>query len=167
MADKQEKSPQQEQVKPKKNYEREAAEETLIRIAGYDIPGNKKLLIGLIRIKGVGWTISKAACVKLKISSDKKISELSKDEIAKIEKFLSNPEIQNFLKNRQKDVETGETKHFIGTDLEIKKDFDIRSMKKIKSYKGVRHIAKLPVRGQRTRSHFRKKGQAVRVRKKK
>lgn len=159
---------EQEKIQQKKPYERkQEIEETLVRVSGYDIPGSKKIYSGLTRIKGVGWSMANATCIKLGIPRDKRASELSKEDIEKIEKFLKNPEINNFLKNRQKDVESGETKHYIGTDLDIKKDFDIRGMKKIRSYKGARHAAGLPVRGQRTRSHFRKKGQAVRVRGKK
>ena len=58
--------------------------------------------------------------------------------------------------NRRKDEETGESKHLLTTDLEMARDFDIRKMKKIKSYKGWRHAMGQPVRGQRTKSHFRK-----------
>ncbi|MFH1290692.1 MAG: 30S ribosomal protein S13 [Nanoarchaeota archaeon] len=143
------------------------SEEVLIRIAGKDIPGSKKIYPGLTRIKGVSWVISNAACIRLGFPRDKKISELSKEEIAKIEEFLKNPDVKDFMKNRRSDPETGETKHYISTDLEMKKDFDIRRMKKIRSYKGIRHTSGLPVRGQRTRSHFRKKGQAVAVKRKK
>jgi len=71
------------------------------------------------------------------------------------------------MKNRRSDPETGEEKHLVGTDLDMKKDFDIRRMKKIRSYRGIRHTSGLPVRGQRTRSNFRKKGQAVAVKRKK
>jgi len=142
-------------------------EEILVRVAGYDIPGSKKLYPGLTRIKGVGWFISNAICLKLGFPRDKKVAELTKEDIQKIEKFLKNPEIRDHMKNRQKDEETGETHHYIGTDLEMKKDFDIRKMKKIRSYKGIRHASGQPVRGQRTRSHFRKKGQLVSVKKKK
>lgn len=149
-----------------KKYESEM-EETLVRIAGYDIPGNKKLFAGLTRVKGVGWTISNATCKVLKISPEKKISELSKAEIEKIENFIKDPKIRDFQKNRNKDPETGETGHFVGADLDMKKDFDIRRLKKIRSYKGIRHGANLPVRGQRTRAHFRKKGQTVSVTRKK
>ncbi|MBU0466203.1 MAG: 30S ribosomal protein S13 [Nanoarchaeota archaeon] len=152
--------------KPKKHFEKEDLEEMLIRIAGYDIPGSKRILAGLTRIKGVGWTVANATCIKLKIQKTKKVLELSKEEIQKIEEFLKNPDIKDFQKNRRKDPETGETEHCIGADLEMKRDFDIRRMKKIKSYKGIRHTAGLPVRGQRTRSHFRKKGKAVSVQKK-
>ncbi|MBU0760073.1 MAG: 30S ribosomal protein S13 [Nanoarchaeota archaeon] len=141
-------------------------EESLVRIAGNDIPGSKKIFAGLTRVKGVGWSIANATCLKLKIPKDKRISELSKEEINKIEEFLKAPDIQDFLKNRRSDLETGETKHYVGVDLEMKKDFDIRRLKKIRSYKGMRHTAGLPVRGQRTRAHFRKKGQAVSVGKK-
>ena len=48
----------------------------------------------------------------------------------------------------------------------MKREFDIKRMKKIKSYKGARHSAGQPVRGQRTRSHFRSRGKAVGVTKK-
>jgi len=152
--------------KEKKVFEKPEIEETLVRIAGYDMPGSKKLYPALTRVKGVSWTLANATCKILKVPHDKKVSELTKAEIEKIEKFLKNPEIKDFQKNRRSDLETGETKHFIGTDLDMKKDFDIRRLKKIRSYKGMRHAAKLPVRGQRTRAHFRQKGQAVSVMKK-
>ena len=51
----------------------------------------------------------------------------------------------------------------MGAELDMRKDFEIRKMKKIRSYKGVRHIMGQPVRGQRTRAHFRKTGKAVGV----
>ncbi|MFH1425236.1 MAG: 30S ribosomal protein S13 [archaeon] len=157
-------APNKEKQKPK--FKEETVEETLVRIAGYDIKGNKNLLVGLTKIKGISWSLSNATCLILKMPKTKKISELTKEEIEKIETFIKNPKIPDFLKNRQKDFETGETKHYIGTDLEMKKDFDIRRLKKIRSYKGVRHTAHQPVRGQQTRAHFRKKGQAVSVTKK-
>jgi len=153
---------------PKQEFKpKQEIEEILVRIAGYDIPGSKQLLVGLTKIKGVGWALSNAACIKLKLDKKRKVSELTKDEIKKIEEFLKNPNIEPYLMNRRKDIETGETKHYIGADLEMKKDFDIRRLKKIRSYKGVRHTSGQPVRGQRTRSHFRKKGQSVSVMKRK
>lgn len=178
MATQPEKTPPVKEQKPQKQkeektekvkkafHQEDEREELLVRVAGYDIPGSKQLLVGLTRIKGVGWGISNAACLKLKIPKEKKVSDLTKDEIKKIEEFLKNPDIKDFMKNRRKDEESGETTHVIGTDLEMRKDFDIRRMKKIRSYKGIRHTSGQPVRGQRTRSHFRKKGQAVAVKKK-
>ncbi len=159
----QDKKVEKEQKKPEKHFDKEILEEALVRIAGYDVPGSRNLYTGLTRIKGVSWSISNATCIKLGFSKSKKISELTKDEIAKIEYFIKNPDIADFLKNRRFDEETGETKHFVGSDLDIKRDFDIRRMKKIRSYKGVRHSSNQPVRGQRTRSHFRKQGKTAGV----
>ena len=67
-----------------------------------------------------------------------------------------NPDIPDYMKNRRLDRETGKTAHLYGTDLDIARDFDIKRLKKIKAYKGIRHAAGQPVRGQRTKSHFRK-----------
>lgn len=129
--------------------------EALVRIASQDIPASKKVYAGLTRIKGVSWAVSNAICNILKIEKTKKVSELSESEIKSIEKFLENPKMPNFLLNRNKDLSTGENKHLITTKLDLQKEFDIKRMKKIKCWKGVRHILGQPVRGQKTRSHFR------------
>lgn len=144
----------------KQKYMQEENEEILVRIYGYDIPSSKKIFVGLTRIKGVSWSISKALCTVLKIPLTKRIIELSKADIQHIEKTLDNLPIPDYLKNRRFDTETGKTEHLFSSDLDMKKDFDIKRLREIKSYKGVRHALKLPVRGQRTRSHFRKKSQA-------
>jgi small subunit ribosomal protein S13 len=170
---KEEKSDKHKLAKPsgkeekKKHFQQEEESEILVRILGYDIPGSRNLYSGLTRIKGVSWAVSNALCIKLSIPKSKKISELSKDEIAKIEKFLRNFEVPDFLKNRRSDPESGETKHYFGSDLDIKREFDVKRLKEIKSYRGIRHSAKLPVRGQRTRSHFRTKGRAMGIKRKK
>ncbi|MEK6825796.1 MAG: 30S ribosomal protein S13 [Nanoarchaeota archaeon] len=156
----------EEKEDKKRQHQQDEHNEILVRILGYDIPGSRNLIAGLIRIKGVSWAISNALCIKLNLSKSKKIETLTKDEIAKIEAFLRNPQIPTFFFNRRSDRETGETKHFLGSDLDIKKEFDIKRLKEIRSYKGIRHGAKLPVRGQRTRSHFRTKGRAMGIKKK-
>ncbi len=128
----------------------------IIRIMQKDIEGEMKLYPGLTKIKGVSWSLSNAACIKIGFDKNRKIESLSEEEIKKIEEFLKNPDIPKFLKNRQKDFDTGKDEHLIGTNLDLRKEFDIKRMKKIKSYKGYRHVAGLPVRGQRTKAHFRK-----------
>lgn len=150
----------------KKKLHEEESTETLIRISGYDIPGSKNIFTGLTRIKGVSWAVSNAVCVKLGIPKSKKIIELSKPEIQQIEEFLKTFPTYSFLKNRRFDRESGETNHFIGPNLDIKREFDIKHLKEIKSYRGLRHSLKLPVRGQRTKSHFRSKGTAMGVKRK-
>lgn len=147
--------------------QREQELDTLIRIFGYDLPGSKNLYAGLTRIKGVSWALSNAICNKFKLPKLKKVSELSKADIEKIESFLKELPIPDFLKNRRFDPETGETKHYYGSDLDIRKEFDIKRLKKIRSYRGIRHSAGLPSRGQKTRSHFRNKDQQVGVKRKK
>ncbi len=145
----------------------ETEPESLIRILGYDIPGSKNIYIGLTKIKGISWSVSNAVCHLLNMPKLKRIKELSKDEIMKIEQFFENPNLPGFLKNRRFDPETGKTEHYLGTKMEMKKEFDIKGMMKIKSYKGIRHAQKQPVRGQRTQSHFRQKRLAVGIKKKK
>tara|TARA_Y100000310_G_scaffold345284_1_gene463416 strand:+ start:7374 stop:7886 length:513 start_codon:yes stop_codon:yes gene_type:complete len=156
-----EQAKQEEKPEEKKPERKEEEHEVLVRILSYDIPGSRSLYSGLTRIKGVSWAISNAACISLKLSRSKKVSELSKPEIEKIESFLQELKIPDFLKNRQKDLETGQTAHFYGNDLDLKKEFDIKRLKQIHSYKGIRHSSKLPVRGQRTRANFRSKGSAA------
>lgn len=145
--------------KEEKKVEKEAKiEESLVRILSTDIPGNKNVYTGLTRIKGVSWSFSNAICTALKIDKNRKISSLNEEEIKKISEFIKNPKLPEFLLNRRKDVESGKSFHLIGADLDLKKEFDIRKLKKIRSYRGLRHALGQPVRGQRTRSHFRAKG---------
>ncbi len=131
-------------------------EDRVVRILSKDIEGKMKLYPGLTKIKGISWALSNAVCNKLKIDKDKTIGTLSEGEIKKVEDFLKNPELPKYLFNRQKDLETGEDNHLTGVNLELRKDFDIKKLKKIKSYRGFRHMSGLPLRGQRTKSNFRK-----------
>ncbi len=136
---------------PKKDYF------SIVRIMQTDIPGNKRVLTGLTYIKGISWSVCNAMCKILQIDTQKKIADLEENEIKKITEFLQNPELPKFLMNRRNDFETGEDSHLIGTNLDMKKEFDIRRLKKIRSYRGLRHAFGHPTRGQRTRSNFRSK----------
>ena len=142
----------------KKNPQTSEAENRgrIIRIMQKDIEGGMKLYPGLTKIKGISWSLSNAVCKKLNLDKNRKIESLAEFEIKKIEEFLKAPDIPKYLKNRQKDFETGKDEHLVGSNLELRKEFDIKRLKKIKSYRGYRHTAGLPVRGQRTRAHFRK-----------
>ena len=147
----------------------EQKQQKIIRILQKDIEGGMTIYSGLTQIKGVSCGLANAVCKKLKIDKTRKVDSLSETEIKKIEEFLKNPDVSGFLKNRQNDFETGEDKHLTGSDLELRKEFDIKRLKKIKSYRGFRHIAGLPTRGQRTKSNFRKnraKGSGIKKKKK-
>lgn len=140
-------------IKPQKT---EIKEEKLIRILSTDIPGDMNIYTGLTWIKGISWGFSHALCAALHLDKHRKIASLTKEEIEKISAFIKNPMFPAFLLNRRFDFETGENAHLLGSDLDLKKEFDIKRLKKIRSYRGLRHATGQPVRGQRTRSHFRK-----------
>jgi len=158
-----------EQIQKPKQEEKQRNEFSIIRIVQTDIPGNKKILTGLTYIKGVSWAISNAICEILKIDPNKKVSDLTGADLKNITDFLSDPKLPSFLLNRRNDFETGKEGHLITTGLDMKKEFDIRRLKKIRSYRGLRHAFGHPTRGQRTRSNFRAKGKkkAVGVKSKK
>ncbi len=151
----------------KKPHEKQEYEGKIIRILSQDIEGKMKIYPGLTKIKGISWSISNAICKKLKIDKNKKIGDLTNEEIKEISEFIKSPEIPEKIINRKRDLETGKNKHLIGNDLELQNEFDIKRLKKIKNYKGYRHIAGLPVRGQKTKGHFRKnKSKGVGIKKK-
>jgi len=135
------------------NKEKEA---TLIRILATDIPGDKKVYCGLTMIKGISWAMSNAICRKLKINKKQKIEELGQEGKEKILQAFKELGDKDFLLNRRKDYDSGEDKHLLTGDLDLQKDFDIKRLKKSKCYRGERHSQGLPVRGQRTKSNFRK-----------
>ncbi|MBW2979402.1 30S ribosomal protein S13 [Candidatus Woesearchaeota archaeon] len=143
----------------------------VVRIANTDIDGRKHLVIGLKDIVGVGIPFANAVCAVLGLDKTMKTGYLSDEEVDKIEDVLKNPNkygIPAWLYDRRKDLESGEDKHLVGVDLKLQWDADIRRLRKIKCYRGVRHALGLPVRGQRTKSNFRKnKGKALGVKKKK
>ena len=137
----------------------EKQQDALMRIMGTDIKAENSILYGLAKIKGVNIMFSNALCHVLKFDKNAKISSLSEKDIEKIENYLSSPKkegIPQWLFNKQKDDETGENVHLVSKDIE----FDLlqlrRRLGKIKSYKGLRLRANLPVRGQRTKANFRR-----------
>ncbi len=133
----------------------------IIRIVGNDIPGEKKTLIGLTQIRGIGYNFANAILDSLKISPNTNIGYLSDSQVQSIEKILKNPSEVNFpswFLNRRKDVETGEDKHLITSDIAFTVRNDIEREKATNSWRGFRHMYGLKVRGQRTRTTGRKGG---------
>jgi small subunit ribosomal protein S13 len=131
----------------------------IVRIVNTDIKGEKKVLMGLQKIKGIGYMLSNFICHSTKIDPKKLIGKLSTEDISKLEDVIRNPakyDCPSWMMNRRKDYESGQDMHLITTDLDVTVDNDMKRMKKIRSYKGVRHMLGQPVRGQRTKSNFRK-----------
>ena len=141
-----------------------------VRIANNDLDGKNAIINSLTKIKGIGFTLANAVCNISGINKRKKTGYLTDQEAKKIEEIINDPlkhDIPAWLFNRRKDPEDNKDNHLIMSNLDFAKDNDIKLMRKIKSYKGVRHSSGLPVRGQRTRSNFRKnKGNVLGVKRK-
>lgn len=139
----------------------------IIRVLNTDLEGNRPLYMALIKVRGIGFTFANSICNFLNIDKKRKAGSLSQEEVKKIEDLVNNPkELPSWLLNRRKDYDTGEDIHITTSKLKLIQEFDLKRLKKVKSYRGLRHAWNLPVRGQRTRAHFRK-GRAVGVQKKK
>lgn len=139
----------------------------LVRIAQVDLPGEKSIKIALRKIKGVGFNLAVAVCNVANIDSGKRVGDLTEEQINKLNEIITRPEEKGmpaWILNRRKDYETGEDRHLLLGTLDFVKDNTIKRLRKIKCYRGVRHSQGLPVRGQRTKSNFRKhKGKVVGV----
>ncbi|MBS7655351.1 30S ribosomal protein S13 [Candidatus Bathyarchaeota archaeon] len=140
----------------------------IVRIAGTDIDGGKKIVYGLAKIKGIGVSFANAIVNMIKLNPNLKIGELTGEQVAQIEDVINNPAKHNipaWFFNQRKELTTGKDMHLISSDLELKEKMNVELMKSIKCWKGVRHALGLKVRGQKTRTTGRK-GIAVGVKKK-
>ena len=140
----------------------------IIRIANSDVSGEERLGFALTSIRGVGPRISNAIIQKLKLNPEELAGNLTDKNVDEIENAVKNINefVPTWLLNRQKDYDTGENIHPVSIDLKMAHDDDLNRMKKVKSYKGIRHASGHKVRGQRTYSNGRK-GLALGVSKRK
>ena len=133
----------------------------IVRIVGNDIPGEKKIIIGLTQIKGIGYNFATAILDSLKINPNSNVGYLAEPDVQAIEKLITDPSSSNFpswFLNRRKDVETGEDKHLLTSDIDFTLRNDIERERITSSWRGYRHLYGLKVRGQRTRCTGRKGG---------
>ena len=108
----------------------------MARIAGVDLPRDKRIEIALRYIYGIGPTLARKILAKLNISPDIRTKSLSEDDIAKLRE-----EIDRF--------------YSVEGDLRREVSMNIKRLIEIGSYRGIRHRKGLPVRGQRTRTNAR------------
>lgn len=160
---KQEKKPEKEQKKGPEKKIKKLIEGVrgIVRIAHVDVPGEKRLTSALLHIKGIGKTLAYAIPVAAGIDRNQMIGALSEQDVAKLEEVVHNPGkfgIPTYMLNRRRELATGEDRHLVSSDLSFAIRTDIELMRRIKTYRGVRHGFGLPVRGQRTRSSFRGQG---------
>ncbi len=117
----------------------------MARIAGVNIPTNKRVIIALTYIHGIGLTVSKNICAQAKIPEDKRARDLDDSDLVAIRSII-------------------EKECCVEGDLRREVSLNIKKKKDIRSYQGLRHIRKLPVRGQNTHSNARtRKGKAVAI----
>ena len=109
----------------------------MVRLAGVQLPMEKRVEVGLTYIYGVGRNLSKSLLNELNISLDKKVKDLTEDDLAKLRDAL--------------------TKIRTEGDLRRKIQMDVKRLQDISSYRGYRHKRRLPVRGQRTKTNARTK----------
>jgi small subunit ribosomal protein S13 len=108
----------------------------MARIAGVDLPREKRLEIGLTYIYGIGRTTSNKVIVKAQIDKNKKVSDLTDEEVAKLRTII-------------------EHEFKIEGTLRQENSMNIKRLMDIGSYRGMRHRRSLPVRGQRTKTNAR------------
>lgn len=106
-----------------------------MRILGINIPNEKRLEIGLTALYGIGISRSRKILDSVKVARSKKGSELTAEEENKIRKVVEELKIEGNLKREV--------------------SANIKRLKDIKAYRGVRHMRKLPVKGQRTKTNSR------------
>lgn len=141
----------------------------IVRLAETNIDGSKPVMAALRSVKGISFMMSNIISLKSGFGN-RKLADLSDGELKNLEEIIVNPDkhgIPAWMLNRRSDPRTGNDSHLSVSNLDFTNKMDIDKMKKFKSYRGVRHINHLPVRGQRTRGSFRRSGKTVGVSKKK
>mgnify|MGYP006242834303 FL=1 len=117
----------------------------MARIAGINIPTQKKLKIALTYVYGIGNKVSSDICLKANVDSNARVQDLSESEIKNISDVISS----SFL---------------VEGDLRREVSGNIKRLKDLGTYRGVRHRRNLPCRGQRTHTNARtKKGKAIAI----
>ena len=107
----------------------------MARIAGINIPTDKHIIIGLQSIFGIGQTRSKLICETLKLDPSTKVSKLTEEELESIREVVSQYEVEG--------------------DLRREVSMNIKRLRDLGCYRGIRHRKSLPLRGQRTKTNAR------------
>ncbi|MHA2091065.1 MAG: 30S ribosomal protein S13 [Candidatus Kariarchaeaceae archaeon] len=133
----------------------------LVRISNTDLPGDTAVRNALAKIKGVSHRVASGILRAVNIDEYKLLGFVTEDERERIEEALYDPlttGLPEWLLNRQKDPETGESSLLLGSDLLLQRKTDIDRMMRKRSWRGIRHSRGLKVRGQRTKATGRRSG---------
>ena len=107
----------------------------MARIAGINIPGNKRVEIGLTYIFGIGQSTAQQILAETKVDPNTPVKDLTEDEVMKLREAVENREVEG--------------------DLRRERSQNVKRLMEIGSYRGLRHRRGLPVRGQRTKTNAR------------
>ena len=146
--------PKKAEEKPKKSADAEELKH-IVRILNTDLAGKKQVQMALTGIKGVGRRCARIFTDRAGVDPRATLGMLPDAEIDKLKKVVEEEAtgiLPVWMVNRRGDMETGVDKHIMGMDLSMTLREDLDLMKKMRSYKGIRHERGLRVRGQRTRS---------------
>lgn len=110
----------------------------MVRLLGIQLPDDKRIEYALTLLYGIGWSNSGKILRQIQVDKNKKVGQLKEEELRKI-------------------IEVIEKNYKIEGDLREELTGNIQRLKEIGSYRGIRHVRNLPVRGQRTRSNARTK----------
>ena len=108
----------------------------MARIAGVNLPNQKRLEVGLTYIYGIGRSTALKVCTELELDPDEKVNDLTDDEVTKLRAYI----------DAQLEVEG---------DLRMERTQAIKRLSEIGAYRGIRHRRNLPVHGQRTKTNAR------------
>lgn len=108
----------------------------MARIAGVDLPRNKRVEIGLTYIYGIGRPSSRRILTEAGVNFDTRVNDLTDDEVVKIRELI-------------------EESQLVEGDLRREKAFNLKRLLEIGCYRGIRHRRGLPVRGQKTKTNAR------------
>jgi ribosomal protein S13 len=130
-------------------------EKVFFRQIRTQVDGNAKVEHALTQISGVGRRFAQATVRVAGISPEWRLGALPEKDLNRLQEIILDPignGIPSYFVNRRRDLRTGEDLHIISNQLDISVKRDIDRMKRIRSYKGVRHHLRLKVRGQKTKS---------------
>jgi small subunit ribosomal protein S13 len=124
--------------------------------------------IALTGIKGIGPHTSRTIAALANVDPRAILGKMDDESVGRIANAVDTytEQVPIWMVNRQKDVYTGEARHLLGADLTMANDDDVNRMRKMRSYRGIRHETGQKVRGQRTKSTGRT-GTTVGVKRKK
>ena len=131
-----------------------------VRIEQTDLDGTKSVERSLSEMNGIGRRTARLIADKVGVDRRATLGRLDDETIDEIVELVTElqDEVPAWMTNRARDYYEDEAEHIVGNDLNLQRERDINRMKKINSYKGIRHRRGQKVRGQRTRSTGRTEG---------